>query len=57
MPESYIKLALGSYVINHANGIKRVRNKYDWKLRRNYVTKITLELRQKVTLDLRQDTT
>ena len=49
MPESYIRLALGSYVINHANGIKKVRN--------NYVTKITLELRQKVTLDLRQETT
>ena len=57
MPESYIRLALGSFVINHANGIKKVRNNYDWKLRRNYVTKITLELRQKVTLDLRQETT
>ena len=41
---SYVRLTLGSYVINHANG----------KLRQVYVTKITLELRREVTLDLRR---
>ena len=30
---------------------KKIRIKYNWELRYNYVTKITLELRQKVTLD------
>ena len=45
-------LVLGSYVINYANRIRKLRN-YVWKLRQNYITKITLELRQEVTLDLR----
>ena len=34
-----------------------LRNNYVWKVRQNYVTKITLELRrQEVTLDLHQET-
>ena len=49
--ESYVRLALGSYVIKPCKWNQKVNN-YVWNLQ-NYVTKITLELRQEVTLDLR----
>ena len=35
---------------------KKICGNYVWKLRQNYVTKITLALRQEVTLDLPQET-
>ena len=51
--ESYVRLALGSYVIKPCKWDKKLRINHVWKLRQDYLTKITLELRHEVTLDLR----
>ena len=51
MSESYVRLTSGNYVIKPSKWDQKLRNIYVWKLRQDYVTKITLELRQGVTLD------
>ena len=45
---------LGNYVTKPRKWDKKLRSNsnYIWKLRQDYVTKITLELRHEVTLDL-----
>ena len=48
--ESYFRLTLGSSVIKTCKWDQKIRSKYVWKLRQDYVTKVMLELRQKVTL-------
>ena len=50
--ENYVRLTLESYIINPCKWNQKV-----WKIRQNYVTKITLELLEEVTLDLCQEAT